>query len=124
MNPAFTSKKAGIALIIANLGGGLAAIAAFNLLTIVTEIYFAGLLTLLIGLIFGEKLFSNKPLSSLFATAYSTFLLILGNVTSTTGEAGEIVWTRILQLTIVVVYLVIAFFIVNNLIPDKNYKTT
>jgi hypothetical protein len=122
MNPAFTSKKAGIALIIANLGGGFAAIAAFNLLTIVTEIYFAGLLTLLIGLIFGERLFSNRPLSSLFATAYSAFLLILGNVTSTAGEAGEIVWTRILQLTVVVVYLVIAFFIVNNLIPDKNCK--
>lgn len=123
MNPAFTTKKAGVGLIIANLGGGLAAIVAFNLLTIVTELYFVGLLTLFFGLIFGEKLFSNKPLSSLFATAYSTFLLILGNVTSTTGEAGEIVWTRILQLTIVVVYLVIAFFIVNNLIPDKNYKS-
>jgi hypothetical protein len=124
MNPAFTKKKAGIALILANLGGGLAAIAVFNLLTIVSEIYFVGLLTLLVGLIFGERLYSNRKLSPMFGTAYSTFLLILGNVTSTAGEAGEIVWTRILQLAIVVVYLVIAFFIVNNLIPDKNYKTT
>ena len=123
MNPAFTSKKAGIALIIANLGGGLAAIVAFNLLTVVTELYFAGLLTLLFGLIFGERLFSNRPLSTLFGTAYSTFLLILGNVTSIAGEAGEIVWTRIFQLIIVVVYLVIAFSLLNYLIPDDNYKT-
>ena len=122
MNPAFADKKAGIALIIANLGGGLAAILAFNLLTVVTELYFAGLLTLFFSLIFGERLFSNKPLSALFGTAYSTFLLIVGNVTSTTGEAGEIVWARIFQLTIVVVYLVVAFSFLDYLIPDNNNK--
>lgn len=120
MNPAFANKKAGIALIIANLGGGLAAIVAFNLLTVVPNLIFLGLLTLLFGLFFGEKLFSGKPVSALFGTAFSTFLLILGNVTSITGEAGEMVWTRIFQLAIVVVYLVLAFFLVNHFITaDK-----
>jgi hypothetical protein len=123
MNPAFAGKKAGIALIIANLGGGLAAIAVFNLLTVVSELYFLGFLTLFFGLFFGEKLFSNRPLSNLSGTAYSTFLLVLGNVTSTAGEAGAIVWTRIFQLAVVVVYLVIAFSLLNYMFPEKNLKT-
>lgn len=119
MNPAFASKKAGLALIVANLGGGIAAIVAYNLLTVVPNLIFLGLLTLLTGFIFGEKLFSHQPASALFGTAFSTFLLILGNVTSFIGEAGEMVWTRILQLGIVVVYLVLAFFLVNHFIEEE-----
>jgi len=118
MNPAMASKKAGMGLIIANLGGGLVAIIAFNLLTVVPNLVFLGLLTLLTGLFFGAKLFSMKPLSSLFGMAFSTFLLILGNVTGFLGEAGEMVWTRIFQLGIVVFYVVIAFYLVNHFIPD------
>lgn len=124
MNPAFANKKAGMALIIANLGGGLAAIVAYNLLTVVPNLIFLGLLTLLTGLIFGEKLFSHKLLSPLFGTAFSTFLLILGNVTSFIGEAGEMVWTRILQLAIVVVYLVIGFFLANHFITADKPEIT
>jgi len=123
MNPAFANKKAGLALIAANLGGGLAAIVVYNLLTVVPSLIFLGLLTLITGLIFGEKLFSHKPISALFGTAFSTFLLILGNVTSFIGEAGEMVWTRIFQLAIVVVYLVLAFFLVNHFITADKPET-
>jgi hypothetical protein len=119
MNPAAASKKTGLALIIANLGGGIMAIAAFNLLTIVPELVFMSLLTLLTGLIFGVKLYERKPISPLFGTAFSTFLLILGNVTSFTGEAGEMVWSRIIQLGVVVVYIVLAFYLVNSFIPPE-----
>jgi len=76
------------------------------------------LVAILTGLFFGVKLFSMKPLSSLFGMAFSTFLLILGNVTGFLGEAGEMVWTRIFQLGIVVFYVVIAFYLVNHFIPD------
>jgi hypothetical protein len=119
MNPATSNKKAGIALILANLGGGLLAIIAFNLLTVVPDFIFLGLITLFTGLLIGQKLFSKKPLSSLFGTAFSTFLLILGNVTSFVGEAGEMVWTRIFQLAIVVIYVVVAFYLVNDFIPTR-----
>lgn len=124
MNPMFANKKAGMALIVANMGGGLAAIVAYNLLTIVPNLIFLGLLTLLTGLIFGEKLFSRKPLSMLFGTGFSTFLLILGNVTSFIGEAGEMVWTRIFQLAIVVVYLVIGFFLADHFITADKTEIT
>jgi len=114
MNPATSSKKTGIAIIIANLGGGLAAILAFNLLTVMPAFYFLGLLVLLGGLLFGRAFFSRKKAAPLFGMAFSTFLLILGNVTSFRGEAGEAVWTRILQLAIVVIYIVIAFSVVDH----------
>ena len=122
MNPASANKKTGLALIFANLGGGIAAIIAFNLLTVVPDFVFLGLLTLLAGLIFGRKLFEAKPLSALFGTAFSTFLLILGNVSQFVGVAGKMVATRILQLGIVVVYIVAAFYLVNHFIPNRNQQ--
>lgn len=122
MNPAAANKKFGLALIFANLGGGLAAIFAFNLLTIVPEFIFLGFITLLTALIFGSKLYEGKPISTIFGTAFSTFLLILGNVTQFVGEAGEMVWERIFQLGVVVIYIVLAFFVVNHF-HTENPKT-
>ncbi len=122
MSPAASSKKAGVALIVANLGGGLFAIVAFNLLTVVPELIFLSLLTLFTGLLFGAVLFSKSPFAPLSGTAFSTFLLVLGNVTSFTGEAGEMVWSRIFQLGIVVVYVVVAFYVVNHFIPSEKNK--
>ncbi len=123
LNPATANKKAGMAIILANLGGGIAAIIAFNLLTIVPDIFFLGLIALLAGLIFGVRLFDRKPVSPMFGMAYSTFLLILGNVTSFRGEAGEKVWSRIFQLGIVVIYFVVAFALVGR-ISEKQPKTS
>jgi hypothetical protein len=122
MNPATSNKKAGIAIIAANFGGGIAAIVAFNLLTVVPDIIFLGLLVFLAGLLFGPVLFSKKPIAQLFGMAFSTFLLILGNVTSFRGEAGEAVWTRIFQLGIVVVYVVTAFALVGYFSSLKKSK--
>ena len=96
-----------------NIGGGIAAILAFSLLTVVSSYVFFDLLVLSGGLIFGQKVFAGKPTSAIFGTAFSTFLLILGNVISLTGEAGEKVWTRVFQIGIAVMYLVTAFRIVD-----------
>lgn len=119
MNPATSNKKAGLAIILANLGGGIAAIVAFNLLTIVPSFIFLGLLVLLGGLLFGNSFFLGKKAAPLFGMAFSTYLLILGNVTSFRGEAGEAVWTRILQIGIVVIYVVIAFSVVDHFSSQK-----
>jgi len=120
MNPATSNKKAGIGIILANVGGGLAAIVAFNLLTVVPDLVFLGMLTLLAGMVFGPVAFSKKPIAPLAGMAFSTFLLILGNVTAFRGEAGEAVWSRVFQLGIVVIYIVIAFAMVNYFSSIKN----
>lgn len=120
MNPATANKKTSLAMILANLGGGLAAILVFNLLTAATSFIYSGILTLLIGLLFANGLFSGKPTAPLFGMAYSTFLLILGNVISLTGEAGDIVWARVFQIGIAMVYMVIAFRVIGRLSFLKN----
>jgi len=123
MNPATANKKTGIAMILANLGGGLAAIIVFNLLTAATSYIYSGVLTLLVGLLFGNGLFSHKPTSPLFGMAFSTFLLILGNVISLAGEAGDIVWVRILQIGIAMIYMVVAFSLVDHIGFVKKLKS-
>jgi cellulose synthase/poly-beta-1,6-N-acetylglucosamine synthase-like glycosyltransferase len=84
---------------------------------------FFGMLILLAGLLFGKEVFSRKPFASLYGMAFSTFLLILGDVISFTGDAGEKVWMRILQLSIVVIYIVIAFRLVDYFSSSKKEIT-
>jgi len=57
------------------------------------------LITLIIGLIFANKLFSKDKLAPIYGSGFSTFLLILGSVTSSDAEAGSKVWTRVLQIS-------------------------
>lgn len=123
MNPAAANKKTSFAMILANLGGGVAAIIVFNLLTVATSFIYSGILTLLVGLLFGNGLFSRKPAAALFGMAFSTFLLILGNVISLAGEAGEIVWVRIFQIGIAMLYMVVAFRLVERLSFIKKLKS-
>ena len=87
MNPALANAKVGAVLIVANLLGGVFAILAFQLLTIVPLLVFMLLLTLIVGFLFGSKLFSKNKLAPIFGTGFSTFLLILGSVTSSDSEA-------------------------------------
>jgi hypothetical protein len=123
INPASANKKTSIAMILANLGGGLAAIVVFNLLTAATSFIYSGILTVLVGLLFGKGLFSQKPTAPLFGMAFSTFLLILGNVISLAGEAGDIVWARVFQIGIAMVYMVIAFRLIEKMSFIKKLKT-
>ncbi len=113
MNPAARNPKLGLSMILANFAGGLASIVVYNLLTVVPEMPFLALMVLLFGLIFGQKLFSGKPAAPLYGMAFSTFILVLGSVTSSDGDAGEKVWERLFQISTAVIYVVIAFKILN-----------
>lgn len=113
MNPAARNPKLGASMILANFAGGLASIVVYNLLTVVPEMVFLALLVLLFGLIFGQKLFSGKPAAPLYGMAFSTFILVLGSVTSSDGDAGEKVWERLFQISTAVIYIVVAFKILN-----------
>ena len=114
MSPALANAKVGKFLIAANILGGLFAIIAYKLLVIVPMITFMILLVLLVGFIFGSRLFSKAKLAAIFGTGFSTFLLILGTVTSSNdAAAGSAVWTRLVQISIAVIYVVAAFAILN-----------
>ncbi|GJM29936.1 MAG: hypothetical protein DHS20C17_25710 [Cyclobacteriaceae bacterium] len=111
MQPAFAKDwKVGKALIIGNIIGGLAAIIAYEILTVVPEFNYLILLVLLAGLVFGLFVFDESPMAAVFGMAFSTFLLIIGSVTGSDGDgAGGKVWSRVIQIMIAVVYAVSAF---------------
>ena len=116
MQPAFAKDfKAGMALIIGNLIGGLASILVYEILTVVPVFGYFIALVFLFGLIFGEQVFSGKKSGQLFGMAFSTFLLILCSVTEAgSNDAGSKLWSRVIQIMVAVIYVVSAFGIINR----------
>jgi len=100
--------KAGIALIAGNLIGGIASMIVYDLLVIAPHFGFLVLLTLLTALMFGAGLFSSSRWAPLFGMAFSTLLLIIGSTTSSYGDASDKASTRVIQITIAVIYAVVA----------------
>jgi hypothetical protein len=119
--PGFASSfKAGGALILGNVIGGLAAIIFYNLLVWVPEFGFFILLTFLAGLVFGARVFSGRPAAKLYGMAYSTLLLVIGSVTASgTGEASSKVYIRIAQITAAVVWVVAASGVADRYLKRK-----
>jgi len=113
VSPVLANAKFGAIFIIANILGGLFAILAYELLVIVPLLVFMIFLTLIVGFLFGRKLFSKHKYAPIFATGFTTFLLILGSVTSAEMDAGEKVWSRLTQITVAVIYVVLAFKLIN-----------
>jgi hypothetical protein len=115
IQPGFAENfKGGIAMILGNTMGGLAAIVGFNLLTVAPRFEFLLGICLFAGLFFGNRLFGGGKAAPLFGMAFSTFLLILGSTTSGEGEAASAVYSRILQITMAVVYVVTAFGLIRR----------
>ncbi len=121
-----TGTKAGKALVVGNVMGGIAAIVMFELLVMVPEFGFLLLVTLLAGLLLGSRLFSKAPTAPLFGMAYSTMLIVVLAATSAYGEADTKAWIRVLQIIAAVVYLVVAHAAVRSLIgkSETDHATT
>jgi len=120
MSPALANPKVGLVMIIANILGGVFAILTYRFLVMVPNFIFMILLTLCVGLLFGNRLFSKSKMAPIYGTGFSTFLLILGSVTSSDAEAGSKVWTRVVQIAIAVIYVVVAFGILDRFKKSKN----
>jgi hypothetical protein len=108
MQPSF-NYKAGMAMIIGNLLGGIFAIVAYELVVMVPFYPYFVLMVLAVSLFFASKLFSKSPKAPLFGMGFSTFLLITGQSISSTDDAGGKVWMRVLMIMIAVIYVVTAF---------------
>jgi Protein of unknown function (DUF2955) len=111
--------KAGAALILGNLVGGVASMIFYDLLVAIPQFGFMVLLTLLSALLFGSGLFSNSKWAPLFGMAFSTLLLIIGSTTSSFGDADAKASIRVIQITIAVVYAVVAFNALVSLLPRR-----
>jgi hypothetical protein len=118
MQPSLTAGyKAGIALIVGNVIGGVASMIVYDLLVIAPHFGFLILLTLLTPLLFCAGLFSSSRWAPLFGMAFSTVLLIIGSTTSSYGEAGDKATTRVIQITVAVVYAVVVYNLLTKIFP-------
>jgi len=122
MSPALANPKVGMVMIVANVLGGIVAILAYKFLVIVPNFTFMILLTLCVGLLFGSRLFSKHKLAAIYGSGFSTFLLILGSVTASDAEAGDKVWTRVIQIAMAVIYVVVAFGILDRIKKSKKQQ--
>lgn len=103
--------KSGFAMIIGNLGGGILAIIAFQILTMV-PFYPMLICIITLGSLFcASHLFSNKKIAPLFGMGFSTFLLITGQFLTSTDDASANVWIRVFQIMTAIAYVLIAFSI-------------
>ena len=65
-------------------------------------------------------MFSDKPTAKLYGMAFSTLLLVIGSTTASySGEAGAEVFSRVLNIMIAVVYVVMAFGVADRFVRRK-----
>jgi hypothetical protein len=120
VSPAFANPKVGLVMIVANVLGGVFGIFAYQLLVFAPSFTFMVLLTLLVGFVFAQRLFSESKYAGIFGSAFSTFLLILGSVTASDDEAGSKVWDRVIQIAMAVIYVVAAFGLLDRISRAKS----
>jgi hypothetical protein len=111
--------KGGTALIVANVGGGVVTILIYNLLVAVPDFGFFIVLMLLTTLLIGQRRFSDAPTAGLYGSAMNTVLIVIGGVTTSTGEAGAKIYVRIAQIIIAVIYIVVSLGLLENLWKRK-----
>lgn len=123
ISPALANPKVGLVMIVANILGGIFGILAYKLLIIVPNFVFMILVAFCIGIFFGSRLFSDNKYAGIYGSGFSTFLLILGSVTSSDAEAGSKVWSRVIQISIAVSYVVFAFGILNRILNSRKEQS-
>ena len=106
---------AGKGMILANLAGGLVAVAIYLLLVLVPSFTFFLLLVLLAGLWVGRWIFSDRPLGKLLGGGITALFIILGPAVTGDNEAGAELFLRLFMIMGAVVYVVLAFGLLERL---------
>lgn len=114
--PDFSAGAAGAkALLVANIGGGLVAIVFFQLLTATPNLGFLLTGYFLLALLFGQQIFSGKPMAPLYGTAFSTVLVLIGSGTGAFGDQADAkFFERIGLLLVGVTYLILALSVLQS----------
>lgn len=115
--------KTGKGLILANAAGGLIAVLIYNLLVWVPSYPFFLLLVLLAGLLVGPVIFSERPLGKLLGAGITTVFLILGPVVTGDEQAGQELYLRVMMIIGAVVYVVLAFGLLERLTRGRRWVT-
>jgi len=113
-DPFIYQSKKGPALLLANILGGLAGILAYNILVIAPSYLLYVFLIISVAFYFVMKIYSGKKTAPIFKISFNTFFVIMGVISVSTEDAGSEIWERIIQIGLAVLYVIIAFKIVNT----------
>ncbi|MGR5437284.1 DUF2955 domain-containing protein [Vibrio owensii] len=102
------SVKLSAFLIISNGIGGILAILAFSILAIVPSIFFYTAFIALLAVVIGKKIYTVPEKAPIFATAFSTLLVLIGSTLMSSGDIDSNTFIRIFQLVLVGIYMILA----------------
>ncbi|CAH1564149.1 conserved membrane hypothetical protein [Vibrio jasicida] len=102
------SVKLSAFLIISNGIGGVLAILAFSILAIVPNIWFYTAFIALLAVVIGTKIYTVSEKAPVFATAFSTLLVLIGSTLMSSGDIDSNTFIRIFQLVMVGTYMIVA----------------
>jgi hypothetical protein len=116
---------AGRPLLISCITGGLVAFLLYEIVILVPEFSFLLLLMLAFSLWVGYEILGNAKYAQQVKAAFSTIIIVFGSaVGSDDTDAGGAMLVRVLQVSVVVVYLALAFGLIEKLFPvKKDLKT-
>ncbi len=122
------SRSHGRSLIASTFWGGLAAILAWNLLSLWPSLLLYTLLAGLAGLLFGQRIFSGTGLHSdagRWSYAFLTMMVLLGPAvldSPFSNTAGDAFTTRLMLFGLIAVYGTLASFVFDAFWPPKRQK--
>lgn len=112
-DPFVNQSKKGQVMILANILGGLIGIFAYQVLVIAPNYLLYIFLITSISFYFVINLYAGKKISPVYGTSFNTFIIVMGTISTSTDAAGGTVWARVLQIGIALVYVMLAYKIVN-----------
>lgn len=105
--PANLGGGAALGLVLGNLVGGLAATAAYLLVTLLPSPAFLLLVVLLAGLIFGDRIARGGELAPIYTIGLMTFLIVLGlGLSPSPQDSGDIFISRVFDVMVAAVYAI------------------
>lgn len=110
------SGKIAVAVILGNVLGGVMAVFAYQFVVLSGSFVFFILVTLAMGLWFGDRIVRGGAAGPIYAIAFATFLLILGlGVAPLPGGSEELFVTRIIKILMASAYTIGALSLVAHM---------
>jgi len=109
---------------LATVIGGVAVIAAYNLLVVSPTYLFMVFLVLLFSLLFSERIYSDSPLAPAFQSGFTTFLVLLGSSTGGADAASSDFYVRICQILFAGLFTVLGLVVVEHLLRPRAKRSS
>jgi len=109
--------KAAAGMLAANLLGGAASVLIYYFLIAAPSLPLLLMLIFAAALLFGEQIYSGKANGKLWASGFTTILLILGGILSPTSDgASAKLADRVWQIGLAALYVAFAYTLLNEII--------